>query len=98
MARYYSTFLPMGPAGERWRWQGRRTWHRSPEGTRERRDPAQLPPAHILMSKNLSYEGMEHPTRVIQISVTMDRHLMWGDFRYNYLLPYYQMFGLIDVI
>ena len=98
MARDYSTFLPMGPAGGRWRWPGRRTWRRSRGGTRGQRDPAQLPPAHILMSKNLSYEGMEHPTRVIQISVTKDRHLMWDDFRYNYLLPYYQMFGLIDVI
>ena len=98
MGRDYSTFLQEGPAEGRWRWPGRITWHRSPGGTRGWRDPAQLPPAHILMSKNLSYEGMEHPIRVIQISVTMDRHLMWDDFRYNYLLPYYQMFGLIDVI
>ena len=65
MARCYSTFLQAGPAGERSRRQGRRTLRRSPEGTRGRRDTAQLQPAHILMSKNLSYEGMEHPTRVI---------------------------------
>ena len=98
MERYYSTFLQAGPAGGRLRWQGRRTLRQSRGGTREQRDTAQLQPAHILMSKNLSYEGMEHPTRVIQISVTKDRHLMWDDFRYNYLFPYYQMFGLIDVI
>ena len=36
MERYYSTFLPMGPAGGRWRWLGRITWHRSRGGTRER--------------------------------------------------------------
>ena len=98
MGRDNSTFLQAGPAGGRSRWQGRRTLRRSRGGTREQRDTAQLQPAHILMSKNLSYEGMEHPTRVIQISVTKDRHLMWDDFRYNYLFPYYQMFGLIDVI
>ena len=37
MGRDYSTFLPMGPAGGRWRWPGRRTLRRSPEGTRGRR-------------------------------------------------------------
>ena len=98
MARCYSTFPPMDPAGGKSRWPGRRTLRRSRGGTRGQRDTAQLQPAHILMSKNLSYEGMEHPTRVIQISVTKDRHLMWDDLRYNYLFPYYQMFGLIDVI
>ena len=34
MARYYSTFLQAGPAGERSRRQGHRTLRRSPEGTR----------------------------------------------------------------
>ena len=29
MARYYSTFLPMGPVGGRWRWLDRRTWRNS---------------------------------------------------------------------
>ena len=29
MARYCSTFLPLGPAGGRWRWLDRRTWRNS---------------------------------------------------------------------